>query len=86
MIEAYKKVSAFVIDPDTCYSCYDAISALPKLISALKGENVSATGGEIAAIHELILQIVINGFEEMDPEFRELFVPVEEAVKQASRL
>jgi hypothetical protein len=86
MNEAYEKLSAFINNPKAYYSDYDAFLALPKLISALKGENIMATGGEIAAIHELILQIVINGFDEMDPDVRELFLPVEETGRQASRL
>jgi hypothetical protein len=86
MLDEYKKLETFIIELDGDFTESDARSALPKLVAALLGDEVAATGGEITAICEFLLQVTFNGFAEMTPETRKRFLPVREMRRQNSRL
>ena len=82
----YKKLETFINSMDSDFTADDAQSALPKLVSALLGEKVVVTGGEITAICELVLQVSINGIAEMDAETRKMLLPDREVRRQNLRL
>jgi len=82
----YKKLETFINSMDSDFTADDAQSALPKLVSALLGEKVVVTGGEITAICELVLQVSYNGIGQIDAETRELMIPDLEVSRQLSRL
>jgi hypothetical protein len=86
MLDEYKNLETFINAMDSPFTRGDARSALPKLISALLGDEVTATGGEITAICELVLQVSINGIVEMDTETRKMLLPEREVIRQNLRL
>jgi hypothetical protein len=86
MLDEYKNLEAFINAMGGSFTRGDAQSALPKLVSALLGDEVTATGGEITAICELVLQVSINGIAEMDAETRKMLLPDREVRRQNLRL
>jgi hypothetical protein len=86
MLDEYKNLESFINHLDGNFTDGDARSALPKLVSALLGDEVTATGGEITAICELVMQVSINGIVEMDTETRKILLPDREVRRQNLRL
>ncbi len=86
MNDVYEKLEALIKNMEGYYTDAEAHSALPKLVSAIMEEEVTANGAEIIAICELVLQVCFNGINEMDPETRNLFFPYEVVSWQAFRL
>lgn len=86
MLEEYKNLETFINAMDGVFTAGEARLALPKLVSALLGDEVTATGGEIMAICELTLQVSFNGIAGMDTETREMLLPDQEVYRQYLRL
>ena len=86
MNDTYDKLEAFINKLDGAYTDAEARAALPILVSALKNEDVMASGGEIVAICELVLQVCLNGINEMDSKDRNRFFPHDEVSRQAFRI